>query len=114
MQFPDSTFWPLVLTSAAVASLVSAGATLFGQAFERRARGKELLLTKAIELAQDRSKRTMDLWERSGAKASAHFQDDIVSAETHFKWLESLWARGSLPDDSRIERLGPREKRPTE
>ena len=107
MQVPESAFWPLVLTSAGVASLVSAGATLFGQAFERRARRRELLLTKAIELAQDRSRRTLDVWEKSGRQASARFQDDIVSAETYFQWLESLWDSGRLPDDPRIQRLGP-------
>lgn len=43
---------PLILGSAAVGALVSSIITLIGQAVERRARRRELLLSKSIELAE--------------------------------------------------------------
>lgn len=95
--------WPLVLTSAAIAAIVSSGATLVGQAIERRSRRRELLLTKAIELARAKSERAVWIAERTGT--SVRLQDDIVSAETYFRWLTHLFDKGILPADPAIQRM---------
>ena len=103
MQIPAETLWPLILTSAGVAAIVSAGATLIGQALERKTRRKELLLGKAIDLARTRAERLMRIADSRGARTT--LEDDIVTAETYYSWLQSLWETGRLPDDPRIERL---------
>jgi hypothetical protein len=45
----------LVLGSAAIGALVLSVITLLGQSFERKARREELLLTKSIDLALQRT-----------------------------------------------------------
>ena len=106
MDAVGASYWPLILTSAGVGAIVSAGVTFIGQVLERGARRRELLLSKAIELAQRDNDRATHLWEKTGVPAK--IQDDIVSAETYFKWLDHLWKHGSLPDDPAIERLRPK------
>jgi hypothetical protein len=108
MDATTISIWPLVLTSAGVAALVSAGATVIGQLLERRARRKELLLTKAIELAVRHTETSLEIAKRSGM--TLRVQDDLVSAATYYKWLQSLWDTGELPDDPRIQQLGPSSK----
>lgn len=95
--------WSLVLTSAGVAALVSSLATLLGHAAERRARRRELLLVKAIDMAQAKRAQVERRWERQGGRIQ--LQDDIVSAETYFRWLQAWLDSGSLPDDPQIQRI---------
>jgi hypothetical protein len=101
-QVPAFAFWPLVLTSAAVAAVVSAAATIVGQMFERRARRRELLFEKAFQLA---SVLRDEALRASGSGRKVQVQDDIVTAETYYKWLQVLWDTGALPDDPRIKRV---------
>ncbi len=96
-------FWSLVLTSAAVAAIVSSVATLLGQKLERRGRRRELLFEKAFELARGLRARAEKRAAASVQKVAV--QDDLVSAETYYKWLQVLWDTGSLPDDPRIKRI---------
>jgi hypothetical protein len=94
--------WPLILTSAGVGALVSSGVTLIGQYLERRARRKELLLSKAIELAEARTQLVLRLVEKTGKPGT--FQDAVILAEGYYQWLLHLLSHGRLPDDPRIKR----------
>ena len=58
----------LVLSSAAVGALVSSLLTLLGSALERKARRRELLLSKAIDLAINRTQIAMTVAEKTGRK----------------------------------------------
>jgi hypothetical protein len=92
------TVWLTVLTSAAVGVLVSGAVTLIGQYLERRARRDELLLAKAIDMATARRELAMQVAEKTGATAS--LIDDVINAETYFRWLKSLLETGKLPSDA--------------
>jgi len=50
----------IVLTSSGVAVLMSGLITLLGQYFERRNRRNELIFTKALEMAYERSKMILE------------------------------------------------------
>jgi hypothetical protein len=97
-----SSVWPVILTSAGVAALVSSVLGLLGQALERRARRQELLLAKAIELAQSRTDMVLRITEKSGQRTT--FQDNAILAEGYYQWLSHLLNNGSLPNDPRIDR----------
>jgi hypothetical protein len=56
----------LVLSSAAVGALASSVINLAGQYFERRARKRELILTKAIEMSHQRFENAMTVLKDSG------------------------------------------------
>jgi hypothetical protein len=92
----------LILTSAGIAAFVSSAMTLVGPAFERRARRQEILLAKAIELAESRTDMVLRLTEKSGGRAT--FQDNAILAEGYYQWLSHLLNHGALPDDPRIDR----------
>lgn len=55
-----------ILTSAVVAAAVASVFNLIGQIAERRARRKELILTKALELAKERREFILAVAEKSG------------------------------------------------
>jgi len=82
--------WLTVLTSAAVGVLVSSVVTLWGQYLERGARRKELLLTKALEMAKRMSELRMRAVDKGGGGVKLY--DEVVVAEIYFRWLESLQA----------------------
>jgi hypothetical protein len=90
--------WLTVLTSAAVAVLVSGAITLLGQYLERRARREELLLTKALEIAIRKNDVMMKTVELSGTHAT--LQDEVISAEIYLRWLKELLYTGKLPPDA--------------
>jgi len=90
--------WATVLTSAAVGVLVSGVVTLIGQYLERRARRNELLLTKAIEVSIHRSNIATQLARDAGVKVS--LVNEVINAETYFRWLKSLLDKGKLPPDA--------------
>jgi hypothetical protein len=88
-----------IITSAAVASIVSGFITLFGQALERRARRRELLLTRAVEMANTAG----DLY-RANLKTIAGrlgtlpvAKDDIFLVEQYFQLLTEVFNTGKLP-----------------
>lgn len=88
----------LILTSAAVAALVTSIITLLGQWLERRSRRRELLLSKAIELGIHRSEFIRDLAKESNSTATFH--DTAVLAEGYYRWLAHLLDNGALPADA--------------
>lgn len=95
--------WPLVLTSAAIGAVVSSLIAVIGQAIERRARTRELLISKALELGFDNYRRAMEVKQLTGR--AMRIQDPIVSAETYFEWLEYMFNHGRLPEDPRLRRI---------
>jgi hypothetical protein len=90
--------WLIVLTSAAVASLVSGVITLVGQTLERRSRRRELLFTKAIEMSAARVEFIKELALKTGG--SAALQDPVMLAEKYFRWLTHLLDKGELPAEA--------------
>lgn len=91
--------WLTVVTSAAVAVLVSGALTLLGQYFERRARRGELLFTKALEMAIRKTDVVMKAIEVSGS-GRATLKDEVIAAETYHRWLKELLNAGKLPPDA--------------
>src|SRR5258708_33476844 len=90
--------WALVLTSAAIGATISAVITiagqLVGQHLERNARRRELLFSKATELARWKNERTVAEARRSGGFAIV---DEIFLVRAFFEDLEHLFASGKLP-----------------
>ena len=91
-----------ILTSAAVASLVSAAMQLFGAHLERRARRRELLLARALDLAAAKTEIAMRVAKESGATVTLY--DNIFQAEGYFRWLSHLMDHGELPPDAKARR----------
>ena len=94
-----NTPWVTILTSAAVGALASSMVTLVGQLLERRSRRNELLLAKALEMAIRRTDVLLEAIKISG-KGSARLPDEVINAETYFRWLKSLLVSGKLPADT--------------
>ena len=74
----DTSLIVTIVTSAAVGALISGLMTLLGQWRERSARRKELLVSKAIELAFARRKFVTEAADRAGV--AAHVKDDVSFA----------------------------------
>lgn len=91
----------IVLTSAVVSAAVTSILTLFGQSFERRARERELLFTKCVELAQRKTEFLIQVAKDTGATAT--LADYVVYAEMYYWLLSSLHDKGKLPDGWREE-----------
>ena len=90
-----------IITSAAVGAVVSTLMNLIGQYFERSSRRKELLLSKAVEIAIERARFTFDV-----AKASnecANIQDQVVMSATYYQWLKHLLDKGELPSNIKAQ-----------
>ena len=90
-----------IITSAAVGAVVAAGINFVGQCLERRARRKELLLGKAIELACDRTRVALEAAKEF--KTGVELIDSAVNAVEYYRLLENLWNTGKLPPD--IEKM---------
>jgi hypothetical protein len=84
-----------VVTSAAVGTLVSTAIGFVGQWLERRARRRELLLTKAVEIAFSRRDFIFEMAKAS--KQDAEFQDEAVLAAGYYKALDHLMRKKELP-----------------
>jgi hypothetical protein len=91
----------IVLTSAVVSAVVTSILTMFGQYFERRAKEKELLFTKCVQLAQTKVEFLMKVAENT--RATATLADYGVYAEMYYWLLSSLHQNGKLPDGWREE-----------
>ena len=81
--------------------MVGAGVTFPGQLLERRARRKELLLSKAIDLAIRRNDVGMRFAEKTGKRVI--LQADLTIAAVYFKHLNHLIDNGDLPPDAKVE-----------
>jgi hypothetical protein len=93
----ESTDWSTIITSAAVASLVTTFTTAIGQYLERRARRAELLLKHAVEFAVARRELAIRIAEKAGVRAM--LVEDVVVTERYFGWLRRLLEDGKLPPE---------------
>jgi hypothetical protein len=90
-----------VVTSAGIGSLVSAGLILLNAHLERRARREELLLSKAIDLAQERINLALAVAREN--KDRMRLPDATFMAVDYFRWLRHLLRHGELPADIKPE-----------
>ena len=90
-----------IITSAAVGAIVSALINIVGQYFERESRRKELLLSKAVEMAIERARFTFDVAKASNARAD--IPDQAVMAATYYQWLKDILYRDKQPQDVKSE-----------
>jgi hypothetical protein len=88
-----------ILTSAAVGVIVSGLITLLGQRLERRARQKELVFSKALDIAIQRNE--FVLKAAVASRSNATLQDSVIIAETYYRWLIHLWEHGNLPEEAK-------------
>ena len=91
----------IVLTSAVVSAAVSGLMTLLGQYFERKAKGRELLFTKCVELAQAKTEFLVKFTKDTGN--TAFIADYVVYAEMYYWLLGELHDHGKLPPGWRAE-----------
>lgn len=102
-----------VLTSAGVAAVVTAGMQLLNGHLERRARHAEqvteretrrrqVLLEKALEIAQERLRFGWEVAKQN--RQPMEMYDQIALAEVYYKWLAHLFEHGELPPDAKIDR----------
>ena len=87
-------YLPLILGSAAIGALVSSIITFAGQFLERRARKRELLLSRAIELAELHNKLIMDAANAGGKRGT--FYPYIVQVRWFYKQLDQLYKTGKI------------------
>lgn len=91
--------WLLILTSAGVAAFVTSIVSFAAQFLERRSRRREVLLQKAMELAQARTDLAVRIAEKNGSQALLH--DPVFSVNTYYRWLRHLLDHGDLPADAK-------------
>jgi hypothetical protein len=86
--------WQTIITAAAVGSIASTVLTLVGQAFERRSRQRELLLSRSLDLAGSKRDFLIRLADKTGATVT--LKDDIFLAEEYYEALSHLLRTGTL------------------
>jgi hypothetical protein len=91
----DTTTLGTIITSAAIGSVSASLIAIIGQYSERRARRPELLLTKAIELAQARIGFGKEMAEKMGKRVS--IPDALSLAAEYYTALHHLLAKDELP-----------------
>ncbi len=96
-----STEWATIVTSAAVGAVASAAVSgtvaLLTGVLERRARRRELIFARALDLAKVRAETLMKIADSTGARL--RLRDDITLAADYFKELEHLISTGELTED---------------
>lgn len=85
----------LILTSAGVATFVTGIISAGSQWLERRSRRKELLLSKAIEMAFNRTELMRNIARVNNQEVE--LQDNVKVAEVYYQWLAHLFDEGELP-----------------
>lgn len=90
-----------ILASVVVSAVVASAFNLMGQAFERRARRKELIFLKSVELAKANRDFLMTVAEKTGR--GANIADYVVYAEMYHLLLTELHDKGSLPENWRAK-----------
>ena len=90
-----------ILTSAVISAVIASAFGLIGQAIERRARRRELLFVKSVELAKENREFIMKVAKDLGTGARIH--DYAVYAEMYFWLLSELHDKGHLPPNWRDE-----------
>jgi hypothetical protein len=90
-----------ILTSAVVSAAIASLLNLLGQQIERRARRRELIFTKSVELARENREFIAKAAKETGQAALIH--DYVVYAEMYYWLLTKLHDEGRLPDNWRQE-----------
>jgi hypothetical protein len=88
--------WILFISSAAIGALVSASMTAFTQWQDRKARQRELIFSKSVEMANTETDRFLKMIEMKGEGA---LYPTIVTARWYHKQLTRLFAEGKIADD---------------
>lgn len=97
-----------ILTSAAIAAVVSSLFTLIAQWLERRERRKERIFSMALDVAKAR---TEFIWAMAKeSRKSAQFEDQVFLAAGYYPWLTHLYHHGKLPEDAEKMAQAQREK----
>jgi hypothetical protein len=90
-----------ILTSAVISALIASILNLVGQQVERRARRRELIFTKSVELARENREFIAKAAKETGQAARIH--DYVVYAEMYYWLLTGLHDEGKLPKNWRQE-----------
>lgn len=88
-----------IITSAAVGGVVGSAISFVGSELERRARRREMLLEKAVELSIHRFESTKNIAAETGKTVT--LSDPAIMSATYFRWLEHIADKGTLPDDAK-------------
>jgi hypothetical protein len=91
----------IILTSAVVSAAVTSMFSLLGQRLDRKARHKEMLFTKSVELAKMKADFLVQYSKDTSNAAAIH--DYVAYAEQYYWLLERLHNDGRLPDNWRDE-----------
>jgi|SRR5437899_915685 len=90
-----------VLTSAGVAAVVSALSQIFGQYLDRRARRKELIFARALDMAQGRYMGGIEL-VKAGQTGLTILPFPLL-AEASYRALEHLFEHGKLDAETKAD-----------
>lgn len=90
-----------ILTSAVISATIASIFAIIGQAIERKARRKELLFVKSVELAKENREFIAMVAKETGQGACIH--DYVVYAEMYCWLLTKLFDEGHLPQNWRGE-----------
>ena len=90
-----------ILTSALISAVVASLLNLLGQRIERRARRRELIFLKSVELAKEN--RDFIMKAARDLNKDARIHDYVVYAEMYYWLLTELHNRGRLPENWRQE-----------
>ncbi len=86
----------IIITSAVTGALVTSIMTIVGQWRERRARQKELIFTKAFDLARRRNENVFATSRETSR--SAAIVDEMVMAKDYYDAAKKLFDAGELTD----------------
>jgi hypothetical protein len=88
-----------ILTSAVVSTFVTGVFALLGQAMDRKARRREMLFVKSVELAKANRDYMLQLGKDMGGGVTIH--DYVPYAEMYSWLLTELHDKGRLPENWR-------------
>jgi hypothetical protein len=91
-----SSYASLILGSAAIGALVSSIFTLLSSTFERRSRRRELLLAKAIDLAELQVKLLQDAAAATAGRSTVRIYPYIVYVRWYHNQLTQLHFNGKV------------------
>jgi hypothetical protein len=96
----------VIITSAAVGAIAGSLITFIGGILERRARRREMLLTKAVELAIHRFESAIRVANETNR--STTLQDPAMMSADYFRTLEHILDKGVPPEEMLgVQRQGP-------
>jgi hypothetical protein len=88
--------WTTIITSAAIAALVSAVFSFVSKCLERKSRIKEMIFQKSFEMAYKQIDIAIELAEKY--KKTLITNSPAKMAYDNYIVLQSLWDKGKLPE----------------